>query len=334
VPKALSNGTQVLVTGIVLEEPGTIEPLLDWSWIHAQPFGGGGGGGGISFLDLNLSEPPAAIPTPDPGPKAPAGQRLEDVTGSPIVTIREYEDGSRRIDALTYIAPMDGWPDGLYLQLQGPAVQGIEAFHMLPVRIWGTLTGKTAGSIVYLDLERFEPVYPEVKMQAWMGKVETATVDEKKVALLTAQDGQKYVINTSLQDENRFEWMFQDETLQNEMLIFEGAVFPDKTFGGYPILQDQNFLQAGGIQNLSQYQLQLAIPKVVKEKGTASQPRRAEVEKVELVYHTENLSGPADPNTGVVYIQPMWRFAGHYPDGTLFEILVQALEDEYLKPSE
>jgi hypothetical protein len=30
-------------------------------------------------------------------------------------------------------------------------------------------------------------------------------------------------------------------------------------------------------------------------------------------------------------VQPVWRFAGHTKDGAIFEILVQAVRDEYLQ---
>ena len=39
-----------------------------------------------------------------------------------------------------------------------------------------------------------------------------------------------------------------------------------------------------------------------------------------------------DPTAGPVYIQPAWRFQGHYWDGSEFEILIQALKDEFLLP--
>jgi hypothetical protein len=325
-PDGVADGTQVSMTGVVLQDA---EPVLDWNWLYTEPMGSGGGGGGISFLELNLSGPPAPTPTPYPLPTAQAGQRLEGVTGNPNVTIREYADGSRKVEVDMYIAPTDEWPDGISLRLEGPALEGIEAYHMLPVRIWGTLTGKTVGVIVYMNLERYEPVYPGVKMQAWLGKFQVATLESKKVLLFTAQDGQQYILNTSLTDETSIQWM-----PVGEAMVVEGVVFPDKTFAGYPILQDYRFLPAGGIQDISQYKMQMVVPQVVKEAGSASLPRQAVIEKIELVYHTLDLRNGYENPSGTVYIQPMWRFVGHYPDGSYFEFLVQALLDEYLKAGE
>jgi hypothetical protein len=322
-PDDLQSGMAVMVSAVILEGP---EPALEWNWIYAEPFGWGGGGGGQSFLDLNLDGPPVATPTPYPLPTVQAGRRLEGVTGVPTVILCQYADGSRRLEADIYIEPNQDFPDGLSLRLQGAALEGIEAYHMLPVRIWGALSGKTVGMIIYLDLERFEPVYPGVKMQAWLGRLEAVTLEGKQAARLTTPDGQQYLLNSALQDAYRLEWMPLGETV-----IVEGALYPDQSFGGLPVLQDQNLTMALGIPDVSEYELQFAAPQVIEEIGSASLPRQALIDKIELVYHTAGLPGPGEESLGPSYIQPIWRFTGRYPDGSLFEILVQALADEYLK---
>ncbi len=59
----------------------------------------------------------------------------------------------------------------------------------------------------------------------------------------------------------------------------------------------------------------------------------ATIESVELVYFTpDQRYAIPDPTAEPVYIQPAWRFQGHYWDGSEFEILVQALKDEFLLP--
>ena len=57
------------------------------------------------------------------------------------------------------------------------------------------------------------------------------------------------------------------------------------------------------------------------------------IESVELVYYVP------DPQTsrqgsgpGPHYLQPAWRFYGHYSDGSEVEFLVQALKQEFLLP--
>jgi predicted O-linked N-acetylglucosamine transferase (SPINDLY family) len=60
-------------------------------------------------------------------------------------------------------------------------------------------------------------------------------------------------------------------------------------------------------------------------------PPQATIENVELVYY---ISDPhyIVPDTAQPYIQPAWRFHGHYSSGDEFEILIQALKQEYLIP--
>ncbi|HEY5903700.1 MAG TPA: hypothetical protein VIU39_14205, partial [Anaerolineales bacterium] len=66
--------------------------------------------------------------------------------------------------------------------------------------------------------------------------------------------------------------------------------------------------------------------------GTYEIPTAA-IENVELVYFiTDPRYELPDPNAGPAYIQPIWRFSGHYSNGDVFEILVQALRPEYLSP--
>jgi hypothetical protein len=62
-------------------------------------------------------------------------------------------------------------------------------------------------------------------------------------------------------------------------------------------------------------------------------PPSATIEKVELMYFVTNQRWQVDHlDDGPQYIQPAWRFYGHYSDGNEFEILVQALKQEFLLP--
>lgn len=69
------------------------------------------------------------------------------------------------------------------------------------------------------------------------------------------------------------------------------------------------------------------------EYDPAFTPPTATIETIDLAYH---LRYPpyvlADPAAGIQYLQPVWRFYGHYSNGDEFEILIQALEEEFLLP--
>ena len=57
------------------------------------------------------------------------------------------------------------------------------------------------------------------------------------------------------------------------------------------------------------------------------------IEKVELMYYITNPHWQAGGLSGSQpYIQPAWRFYGHYENGDEFEVIVQALKEEYLLP--
>lgn len=62
-------------------------------------------------------------------------------------------------------------------------------------------------------------------------------------------------------------------------------------------------------------------------------PPALTIEKIELIYYITNPHWQAGDLSGSrPYIQPAWRFSGHYENGDEFEMLVQALKDEYLLP--
>jgi hypothetical protein len=58
------------------------------------------------------------------------------------------------------------------------------------------------------------------------------------------------------------------------------------------------------------------------------------IEEAELAYYLRNprAVAPEWATTEPMYIQPVWRFYGHFSGGDEFEILVQALQDEFLSP--
>jgi hypothetical protein len=60
------------------------------------------------------------------------------------------------------------------------------------------------------------------------------------------------------------------------------------------------------------------------------------IERVELVYLADNPAyqdgNNPDAVTGQAYIQPAWHFQGHYANGDVLDIVVQALQQEFLLP--
>ena len=322
-PASVTEGEKVAVRGVVLEQP---ELTLDWSSITtAVGFGGGGGGGGgLAFGELNLSGTPIAMPTPAPTamPPVQVGERIEKERGHPFVTLHVYPDGSLIQETSIFFLASDDLPDGLFVFLEGSSLAGIENYMQLPVYVWGTITGEK-NKIPVLTVERYEPVYPGLRIQSWVGTEEIVEAEGTYVILFTTQEGEKYVLNSSIDVE-------PDEKVgpAGALVIIEGVQEPDKMFGGYPAINDHGRSMADKITNLSQYPLYSATPVVIQEANLPGVPGVATIKKIELVYY-----GPeANDAPGIIpYVQPVWRFAGSYSDGRQFEIIVQALRDEYLK---
>ena len=59
----------------------------------------------------------------------------------------------------------------------------------------------------------------------------------------------------------------------------------------------------------------------------------ASIESIEMVYFTPDTRYTIpDLSAEPTYLQPVWRFSGHYSNGDEFEIIVQALKEEFLLP--
>jgi hypothetical protein len=277
---------------------------------------------------LNLDQASGApIPTATPEPPpVQLGQRLDGERGSPFITVYQYDDGTGKMEVRFFLEPSSTFPEGLSLRLEGPGLAGIEAYHQLQLNVWGTITD-VSGDRPILNLERYEPVNPDVTHQAWLGTAEWVTLEGQSAILFTTQTGEQFVLEASI-----------NQTPENmgiasgEPVVVEGAAYPDQTFGGYPLISNSMAYSAQGLNDPSEIQPQMMNPPVLHQPGPNSPRGRSVIEKIELVYLANRAEYlPAAPGSSPFYVQPVWRFTGHDANGNLFEILVQALADEYLK---
>lgn len=321
-PESIPSDKKLYVNGISLES----ESIFEWSTITTVMGGGGGGGGGTGFIALNLEKAPTPIPQPTetPYPLPKIGDRVDGVQGSPYVTFFKHTDGSTTLSAYINLKPSAEWPGGLTLNLTGDGLADIEAYHQLPVRIWGSIT-KINQSIPEVTVERFEPVYPGLKASAWLGTMELVNLGKTSVLLFTDQSGSQYILKTSMESEAKI-------PSAEVPYIVEGAIYPDQTFEGYPVIHDFAMFPAQGVENLEDYEPHSITPMTLDSSDTHIGSEILTVEKIELVYFTTDLRYTLpDGSMSPVYAQPAWRFYGHYDNGDSFEILVQALTDEYLQ---
>lgn len=308
--------TPVTVRGVVLEEAKTI---LEWYIIQSGSLERIRiGGPGLHPLKLDGQQRSSAV----------LPERLEGATGIPQVIVHSYSDGSSQVEVQFRLDVEAGQSTAPVARLDGVGVQGIEAYHNLPVRLWGRLAD--AQSVPPLvNVERFDPLYPELSIEAWLGLIETVNLDGQEVWLFTTPEDEQYVIKSSIS-------AAQAERLPGPPgtpLIVEGFQTPGHMFSGYPVIHDLQWSSGVGRNDLEDYILQSVQPRVVQEPGAAGARRTALIETIELVYLTPAVLGERSSfNAETDLAQPVWRFRGRFADGAYFEIFVQALSPDYLSP--
>ncbi len=303
--------------------------------------GGGGGGGGLGFYKLNLTGTPMPLPTLMPqtdqngqaiGPFQ-LGQRLEGQRGLLSVILYHQPDGSQRAEYNLYFTPA-GQPYSYTLLLEGADLQALQAYQNRPVEVWGSVDhydDQRGMDVVQVD--RFEVPFPDLQFQILHGTQKVMDVAGQSATVFTADDGQSYVqmrpggvVDNSLIG------------VEGDQVLVEALAIPDESFGGYATLRVFSAAMATSPKNGQPMELTITAdqPYVTDElpaQETNQSPPTATVEKVELVYFiVDPRYAVPDSSAGQPYIQPMWRFYGHYSNGDMFEILVQALQDQFLSP--
>jgi len=306
--------------------------VFNWRTIYNGPLGGGGGGGGgLGFFKLNLSGTPIPLPTqvPTPTPEPLSTAPLEGVHGIVTVTIFDRSDGTQRREYVFLRDASVSETSTNYYILEGDGLEALDAYHHLPIVIWGTPTTDSDG-LTSLRMERFEVPYPDLKFQLLNGAQTLITANGQSVTLLTMADGTQYAT------------LYADGTPSNSLInndgdqvTLEALLIPGETFEGYPALR---FFGGGLSQNPTtgepfEYVLNADQP-IETDEMPQFGAYTATIENVDLVYYTPNLRyNDAYPYAEPPYIQPVWRFSGHYSNGDGFEFLMQAVEDKYLLPA-
>jgi anti-sigma factor RsiW len=338
--------------------------IFDWSYIDNNQFpdsgfgmldacaGGGGGGsegalGGGYFRGLRPqggSQPVELTPTPfiPPSPFQ-QGQAVEATEGFIMGNEHIYTDGTQGLEVFLRGDQWDNYGGfGQYWQarLESSQIEALSQLNNLPVRIWGQVSGVDANGNPVIQVERFEEVYPGLRIQAWLGTWQLITLEGKEVLLLTAQDDKQYVLSGSID-------FGKDAAIGREgnAIIIEGLAEPGKTFGGYPVITEMGGTIAQGLSDLSTYEITSDRLGIWDDRNAQAESDTAAalqgtgtVTKVELAYAAatlqqcggivERVNDPAQAPW--LYVQPIWRFTGSFEDGRPFEVQVQALPDEYL----
>jgi hypothetical protein len=312
--------------------------IYDWTSIDNRGGpgggGGGGGGGGEGFYKINFSGTPVslptAVPTPLPPEQQPTGQKIEGQRGLLNVTIYKQPDGSQSV--VYALVAWSGTSSYSYMILEGD-LQALQSYQNRPVDVWGSVDHINQDGTPVIKVDRYEIPFPDLQFQVLKGTQKNVQLDGQPVTLFTTDAGVTYV-----------QQMPDGAVGQSEVghegdpVLIEALVIPGEALGGYQGVLVFSAQMAISPKNGQSTELTITADQInVTEKpqttdSTVTIPPTATVEKVELVYFGSNPQYATGPNAGYPYLQPAWRFYGHFSNGDEFEVLIQALPDEYLLP--
>jgi hypothetical protein len=353
--------------GLPDKEPASVSGLLrtdgsiQWNTIYAGPAmcasfssgftysdagsgggGGGGGGGGNGEGDMCIKYPnlhgnvttggfdnlqtgdslvnPAQINTPYKN-----GDKVDGLVVEVIGNMLVKSNGTRIPRFFGNIYDENGevkWS----ADLLGDKLGGLESQLHMMVRLWGTYQQAYNKSIIVVD--RYERVDPSEKIGVWQGSVEARSVNGKNAFVLTALDGTKYIMKTSLNfPPQAFE---NTEQFAGSLNTIEGVLLPDK-IGGYPVIRDvmsMNGRPEGDTQPQSTQMMEYGPDESVLDLISG----QVNITSARLVYLMMDFaSGHLPEDHPARTIQPLWEFSGTLQDGRIISLFVQAVDGKYLK---
>jgi hypothetical protein len=212
-------------------------------------------------------------------------------------------------------------------------LQALQSYHNRPVDIWGSVDHFNQDGTPVVKVDHYAIPFPDVQFQVLKGSQKIVQLEGQPATLFTTDAGETYV---QLMPNG-----VVDQTVvgnEGDPALIEALVIPGKSLGGYPVVLVFSAQMADSPKTGQPTELTITAdqPYITNQPqatdAAVTNPPTATVEKVELVYFVSNPQYSTDPNAGYPYLQPAWRFYGHYSNGDEFEILIQALRDEYLLP--
>jgi hypothetical protein len=255
-------------------------------------------------------------------------QPVQDLRGYLTVSIHNKSDGTSSKEYQLEAAQGTG---GIRIfTMEGPSLSELDAYNGLPILVTGKIdkTGK-------LIVDSYKIPYPDLHFQILNGAEKAEQLGGQTVVVFTAQDGKSYVeflVTNDIPNDQSFAGV-QGDLIQQEVLIL-----PDESFGGLPVahVYQRAIVQANGPElQVQANQMQVFTPNNDPSAPIDFTQPNLTIDQVELVYFVSNPYYQVnDPNYDrrSPYIQPAWHFQGHYDDGSVFDVLIQALKQEFLLP--
>ncbi len=277
------------------------------------------------FVGQTLIIPGAQSPSQNPL----IGKRFEDQRGIFVVNIYRKPDGSQRRQYAFITSQENAF---YYFSLEGENLQELEKYHNRPVNIWATVEKTDQFGTLTARVDRFEVPFPDLQIQILRGTQKTQIIENQLVQLFTTEDGTTYVELILNGDAN-----VALIGAEGDPVLHEALVIPGETYAGYPTIRIFGSTMAVSPKSGEAVEMTVTAdkPLIMDEIPDSGQytPPPATIERVDLIYYVTNQHWQVEHlEGGPQYMQPAWRFYGHYSNGDEFEILVQALKQEYLLP--
>jgi LysM repeat protein len=254
-------------------------------------------------------------------------QPVQDLRGYVSISIHNKSDGTSSKEYNLEVTQENG--SSIYT-MEGSILSELDAYNALPILISGAInkTGK-------LVVNSYKIPYPDLHFQILKGTQKVEQLAGQNVVVFTTEDGNSYVeyaVTNNIPNTTSFTGR-QGDLIQQEILII-----PGETFGGLPVahIYQSSIVQENGPEMEPQanqiYVINEADDPILSPDYT---PPNLTVDQIELVYYVSNPYYQVnDPNYSqrTTYIQPVWHFHGRYEDGGEFDVLIQALKQEFLLP--
>jgi LysM repeat protein len=273
-----------------------------------------------------------------PGVPASSDQKIDNLRGFLFIAIRKKADGSQITEySLSGTDPNN--TDFSY-PLDGPNLNELNAYNGLPIDISGTAHAN-AGT-TKISVEHYSVPYPDLKFQILKGTQDVLQINGQLATIFTTEDGKSYIeLLAATHQVNTTVTGIAGEIIEEEVLMV-----PGEQLGDYPVIRVFSSAMSTNLKNGSPITLTVTANQIrtyedqpqtdlPQTPSDISLPPTLNIENVELAYYVSHPHFQVNDPTSkfrATTLQPIWHFHGHYSDGSLFDVFIQALKPEYLIP--
>jgi LysM repeat protein len=248
-------------------------------------------------------------------------QSFQALRGIVTVNLFPQTNGKQRVEYR--FQPDDPRYAHSLMVLEGEGLEDLQNYHNRPVDIWGRLDHVDSNGSWIVQVENHQIPYPNLEFQLLGGRQRIVRESSlESIYLFDGDDGVTYfLLNLDGTPVKSGDF--------DAKVTVEALAIPNETYYGFPALRVFQVLHA----DPSEFKITADQPlNWPTEREPVFRPD-VTIEKVDLVYLLpDSLITGLTTSQGPIYAQPMWRFSGHVRSGARIEILVQALQDEFLSP--